>query len=167
HPDGRIQRLRPAIGHPGETRMEWQVLVELARRLGLELPHLSAGMVFSEIEASVSLYRGISLDLIGARGVRWQEQEAALEAAAPVLGDLRFSRPSKPPAALEATNGSLRLVGVPSLWASWETDRSPALRFLKASQELQLNPLDAQRLGVARGDSVEVRSNGSVVRATV
>ena len=45
--------------------------------------------------------------------------------------------------ALEATNGSLRLVGVPSLWASWETDRSPALRFLKASQELQLNPLDA------------------------
>jgi NADH-quinone oxidoreductase subunit G len=167
HPDGRIQRLRPAIGHPGETRMEWQVLVELGRRLGLELPHLSAGMVFSEIEASVPLYRGSSLDLIGARGARWQEQDAALEAAGPVLGDLRFSRPSRPPAALEAVNGSLRLVGVPSLWASWETDRAPALQFLKASQELQLNPLDAQRLGVAGGDRVEVRSNGAVVRATV
>ena len=22
HPDGRVQRLRPAIGHPGETRAE-------------------------------------------------------------------------------------------------------------------------------------------------
>ena len=34
HPDGRLQRLRPAIGHPGEVRMEWQVLLDLAARLG-------------------------------------------------------------------------------------------------------------------------------------
>ena len=36
HPDGRVQRLRPAIGRPGEVRMEWQLLVELGRRLGLD-----------------------------------------------------------------------------------------------------------------------------------
>ncbi len=30
HPDGRVQRLRPAVGHPGEVRSEWRVLVELA-----------------------------------------------------------------------------------------------------------------------------------------
>ena len=30
HPDGRLQRLRPAIGHPGDVRAEWQVLAELA-----------------------------------------------------------------------------------------------------------------------------------------
>ena len=37
HPDGRIQRLRPAIGHAGEVRSEWSVLAELAKRLGHDL----------------------------------------------------------------------------------------------------------------------------------
>ena len=30
HPDGRLQRLRPAVGHPGGVRAEWQS----ARRAG-------------------------------------------------------------------------------------------------------------------------------------
>ena len=34
HPDGRVQRLRPAIGHPGDVRAEWRTLSELARLLG-------------------------------------------------------------------------------------------------------------------------------------
>ena len=34
HPDGRIQRLRIAIAHPGEVRAGWSVLSELARRCG-------------------------------------------------------------------------------------------------------------------------------------
>ena len=29
HPDGRLQRLRPAIGHPGEVQSEWRVLVDI------------------------------------------------------------------------------------------------------------------------------------------
>ena len=31
HPDGRLQRLRIAIAHPGEVRAGWSVLAELAR----------------------------------------------------------------------------------------------------------------------------------------
>src|SRR4029077_7153213 len=31
HPDGRLQRLRPGIGHPGSVRAEWSVLAELER----------------------------------------------------------------------------------------------------------------------------------------
>ena len=37
HPDGRLQRLRPAIARPGEVRAGWQVIAELALRLGLDL----------------------------------------------------------------------------------------------------------------------------------
>jgi hypothetical protein len=33
--------------------MEWQVLVELGRLLGLELPHLTAGMIWQEISERV------------------------------------------------------------------------------------------------------------------
>ena len=34
HPDGRLQRLRAAIGHPGAVRAEWQVLAELVQAPG-------------------------------------------------------------------------------------------------------------------------------------
>jgi NADH-quinone oxidoreductase subunit G len=167
HPDGRLQRLRPAIGRPGEVKAEWQVLTELAHRLGLDLPHLTAGMVLSEIAEQVPLYRGITWDEIGARGVRWQEREVSVQAAREALDDLRFSSPSLPPDVPEAGAGALRLAAVPSLWASWETERSPALDFLAARQELRVHPRDAERLGVADGAPVDVASNGHSLRATV
>ena len=44
HPDGRLQRLRAAIGHPGDVRAEWSVLAELARRVGLDLGVLTGPM---------------------------------------------------------------------------------------------------------------------------
>ena len=36
HPDGRLQRLRDAIAHPGEVRAGWWVVAELAARAGLD-----------------------------------------------------------------------------------------------------------------------------------
>jgi NADH-quinone oxidoreductase subunit G len=166
HPDGRLQRLRPAIGHPAEVRAEWQLLLELGRRLGVELDHLTAGSILSEIGDRVPPYRGITLDEIGGRGVRWQERERSLEATAQQLGELGFSSPSLPPELPSGPERALRLVAVPDLWASWETDHAPALSFLRAHQELRLHPDDAKRLTVADGQAVEVASNGHAVRAT-
>ena len=53
------------------------------------------------------------------------------------------------------------------LWASAVADRSPALRFLAPEQTLDLAPADADRLGLAQGDEVDVRSNGTSLRARV
>ena len=53
------------------------------------------------------------------------------------------------------------------LWAAEVTDRSPALRFLAPKQTLELAPADADRLGVAQGEEVDVRSNGTSLRARV
>ena len=48
HPDGRVQRVRPAVGHSGEVRAEWQLLVDLGERLGLDLGrHVSAGAILA------------------------------------------------------------------------------------------------------------------------
>jgi NADH-quinone oxidoreductase subunit G len=167
HPDGRLQRLRPAIGRPGEVRIGWQLLIELGQQLGVDLPHLTAGMVLTEIAGRVPLYRDVTLDEIGGDGIRWQEREPSLAAARESLGELRFSSPSGIPAPLEPSGESLALATVPDIWASWEVERSPALDFLPAEQELQLHPSDGERLGVAPGDTVQVASNGHAVNAVV
>ncbi|HWX96866.1 MAG TPA: molybdopterin-dependent oxidoreductase [Solirubrobacteraceae bacterium] len=77
HPDGRLQRLRPAVAHPGATRSEWSVIAELASRLGLDLEVLSGAMASAQLFETVPFYAGLTLEEIGGKGVRWQEREAA------------------------------------------------------------------------------------------
>jgi NADH-quinone oxidoreductase subunit G len=77
HPDGRLQRLRPAVAHPGSIRAEWSVIAELARRMGLDLEVLTAGMASAQLFDSVPFYAGLTLEQIGGKGIRWQERDAA------------------------------------------------------------------------------------------
>ena len=168
HPDGRLQRLRPVIGHPGEVREEWRVLAEIAQRLGLDVHRsVNAGAVLEELAEEVSIYTGITLDEIGGRGVRWQERPAGADSARAAFGSLAFGPAAEPPAPPAAGDGALRLSTRPGLWASWVTERSPSLRFLVAGQQVELSPRDAERLQVASGDEVQVRSNGHAVNAVV
>jgi NADH-quinone oxidoreductase subunit G len=164
HPDGRLQRLRPAIGRPGEVRMGWEVLADIGTRLGLDLVHhLTAAVVLEEIAEHSPLYRNITPDEIGGRGVRWPEREGSRAGAAEVIGALSFSDPDEPMGAPRPHDGQLRLALARDLWASPEIEHAPSLEFLRANQRLLLNPADARRLGLARGDRVQVYSNGNMV----
>jgi NADH-quinone oxidoreductase subunit G len=81
HPDGRLQRLRPAVARPGKfgsTLAGWQVLADLAARLDLDLGALTASMASQQLFDAVPFYDGLSLEEIGGRGVRWQERESAV-----------------------------------------------------------------------------------------
>jgi NADH-quinone oxidoreductase subunit G len=168
HPDGRVQRLRPAVGHPGEVRSEWRVLVELARRLGMDVEaHVGASTVFAEIAERVAPYSGMTLDEIGGKGLRWPTREASVEAVSGVLGELAFDRPATLQGAAMAKDGVLRLATAPSVWGTWVTEHSPSLRFMRPRQELELNPRDADALGLSTGDRARVGANGSALDATV
>ena len=77
HPDGRIQRLRAAVANPGEVRAQWRVLVELARHGGIDLEVSTGPMASQQLFDAVPFYRGLTLEEIGGKGVRWQERSAA------------------------------------------------------------------------------------------
>jgi NADH-quinone oxidoreductase subunit G len=77
HPDGRLQRLRQAIAHPGSTRAGWSVLADIAARLDLDLGVLTPSMASQQLFDAVPFYEGLTLEEIGGRGVRWQERDAA------------------------------------------------------------------------------------------
>jgi NADH-quinone oxidoreductase subunit G len=167
HPDGRLQRLRAAIAHPGEVRAGWSVIAEVARRAGHDLGVLTSAMAFRQLVAAVPFYEGLTLEEIGGRGVRWPARVAAdlaggaqpsgasrppadaTPSAAPAAG-----QPAKRPAA--AANGHLRVGTYRPIWASPEVEISPALHFAVARQQLELAPADAERIGVFDGQEVEV-----------
>jgi NADH-quinone oxidoreductase subunit G len=194
HPDGRIQRLRTATGHPDEVRGGWRVLAELSQRLGLDTGVLTSGMAFAQLVEAVPFYAGLTLEEIGGRGLRWPERPAA-EALREEPAQAPAEAPSVPPPAEAADAGAfadaptigasgeaprsevsmdgaprgdaLRLGTYRPIWASPDVEISPALHFTIARQQLELSPADAQRLGIADGQVVEVAQNGTRLRATV
>jgi len=161
HPDGRLQRVRPSVPHPGAVRPIWQALSELSARLGDDPGAGSAGEVFDAVAADVPLYAGISVDDIGGMGLRWQDRnELALDAPPLPAGSAAAE-------AAGATGDGLRVGTYRDLWADYVAEENPALRFLAPVQTLELNPADAERLGFEHGQAVEVSGGGHSLLATV
>jgi NADH-quinone oxidoreductase subunit G len=187
HPDGRLQRLRSAIGHPDQVRAGWWVLAELGKRIGLDAGVLTSSMAFAQLADAVPFYRGLTLDEIGGRGVRWPERDGAADlwedfsesaesrtAPAGRSGPLERAEPSQPlepstalaDSAVVAGDRSLRLGTYRPIWAAPEVELSPVLHYTIASQLLELSPEDAWRLGISSGERVVVSQNGTRVHAT-
>src|SRR5579875_584709 len=107
HPDGRLQRLRVSIRHPGEVHPEWHTIAELAQACGVDIQARRSEDVFDELVAAVPFYEGITLDGLAGVGFRWQEGPAASALSrageAPAVSG---ARSTVPPA---ATNGHLVL----------------------------------------------------------
>jgi NADH-quinone oxidoreductase subunit G len=78
HPDGRVQRLRPAVAQLGQARAEWSVIAELAQRMGLDLDVLVGAMASEQLFGAVPWYEGLTLEQIGGKGVRPQERRVAV-----------------------------------------------------------------------------------------
>ena len=157
HPDGRVQRLRPAIGRPGAVRAEWQVLAELARACwrscgsGLWTADRTASPLTGPM-ASAQLFDGRAvLRRADARGDR-----RARRALAGARGGRGRARPAprgpfdaRRPAAAPSPNGALRLGTFRSIWAAPEVEVSPALKFLaRRAARSSSRPADAERLGL-------------------
>ena len=187
HPDGRLQRIRPNIPHRDDLKPGWLVLVELAAALDHETGLDSQPEVLEALAAESPIYAGITNEEIGGRGVRWQDRDAAknLEGAgAGIPSSEKTPRPvalSTPTAesagghgrefsdegtpAPTPNAGGLRVGTYRDLWASEATERNEALEFLSPKQTFEASPHDAERLGVANGDEVDVRSNGTTITA--
>jgi NADH-quinone oxidoreductase subunit G len=167
HPDGRLQRLRPAIGRPrgaggmpgSGVRPLWQVIVDIAKALGHPTGDFKTGaQVSRRLFEAVPFYAGVTLEEIGGRGVRWVEREDF------VSPEWEVAKLEIPQAAPAAADGQLRLGTYRPLWAAKEVDLSPALQFIRARQVAELSPADAAALGINEGDRIEV-GNGTRVRA--
>jgi NADH-quinone oxidoreductase subunit G len=161
HPDGRVQRLRPAIARPDQVRGEWQVLADLSRRLGHEPGVLTGPMASQVLFDAIPFYASLTLDEIGGRGLRWPARPAAAAWPRADTGPFGLEAPPHAP----TPNGTLRLGTFRSIWAAAEVELSPSLKFLRQRQRAELSPADAQRLGVAHGAHVTVWSNGAHVHA--
>ncbi len=60
HPDGRLQRVRPSAGRPGDIRPNIQVLADLSTALGQDTGIDSQPSAFAALTGAVPFYAGIT-----------------------------------------------------------------------------------------------------------
>jgi NADH-quinone oxidoreductase subunit G len=166
HPDGRLQRLRAGIGHPGSVRACWQTLAELSKRLGSDTGILTGPMATTRMAEEVPIYAGVTHDELGGRGVRWQERDAA--SAYPSDVDFGPYGLEAPPPRARPSGSELQLATFRSIWGGPEVAASPALKFLASRPRVLLSPADAQRLELFDGLTATVAPDGrEAIEATV
>jgi NADH-quinone oxidoreductase subunit G len=151
--EGRVQRLRRAVTPPVPDELAW--LSMLALRFDIDLsPH--ASVVFEELSARI--YGGLELEQLGDR--------APLPERAPYVVPEPSRLEARSPEATTAPDhfvGTLRLLRYTPLFSGSQVERVPELQFQRPEREVALASSDAGRRGIATGDLVTLRSNGTSV----
>ena len=144
--EGRVQRLRRAVLPPCPDELAW--ISKLASRFGVDVaPH--APGVFAEVAAE--LYRDLTLDDLGTHAPLPARHPYVAPAAATTAG----------PA--EGPGDGLRLQRYTALFSGAAVERVPELGFQRPGRDVEIASADAASRGIANGDPVLVRSNGTSV----
>jgi NADH-quinone oxidoreductase subunit G len=151
--EGRLQRLRRSVLPPCPDELAW--ISKLAARFGVEVG-ATAALVYEELAGH--LFADLSLDEIGL--------QAALPARKPYAAPEAPTTPAPAPlpaAPAERFVGELRLQRYRPHISGPGVERVRELQFLRPEPEVELSFADAERRGIATGDNVRLRSNGTSV----
>jgi formate dehydrogenase major subunit len=175
--DRRVQIGRPALALPGDARLDWQVLCDLASRLGYPMHYDSPEEVFAEFAALTNNYRGLSYARLGRTGKVWPCADPENTDGQTVLFGERFPTPSGRgkfvpcapvlPHELPDTDYPM-VLNTGRLLEHWHTGtmtrRAGALDALEPGPFVEVHPEDLARYGVCEGDLVTVRSRRGAIR---
>jgi len=174
----RVQRVRKAVEAPGECRADWEIICEVARRLGAEgFQYKSPEEIFEEIRQVTPIYRGITYQRIEKVGIQWpcpSEDHPGTK----YLHKGQFTRgkgwmiPVEYEAPAELTNEEypiLLTTGRMLYHYNVSTRYSEKLDAIRPYELADINPVDEERLGLKEEDFIRVTSRrGSIVtRVTI
>ena len=172
----RVQRVRKAVDPPGDTRPDWEIIQDLGKRLGIPWHYDSPEEIFEEIRTMVPQYAGMTYERIDKKGLQWPCPSED-HPGTPILHKGTFTRgkgllqgiPFQEPAELTDDEYPMLLTTGRMLYHyNIMTRLSQNLEWLRPHELAEVNPADAERLGVADGEMVRVTSRrGSITTRIV
>lgn len=92
--DRRVLRVRKAVEPPGQARQDWEIILEIARRMGKSIGgYAGESEIFDEIAAATPMVAGISHARLEEKGIQWPCPSAG-HPGTPTLFLERFNTPS-------------------------------------------------------------------------
>ncbi|RJQ82426.1 MAG: formate dehydrogenase subunit alpha [Desulfobacteraceae bacterium] len=165
----RIQLVRRAVRPPGNARQDWQIIGDIADRLGYSMRYASTGKIMEEIAALTPIYGGIShprLERTG--GLQWpcwsdnHPGTPRLHEGSFARGRGRFHVVTYRPPAEQPSEQYPTVLTTGRVLSHYHTGsmsrRARVLETLEPESHVDISPGDAGDLGVQEGDLLRIRS---------
>lgn len=174
----RVQRLHKALEPPGEAKEDWEIVCEIASRMGYPMDYDHPAQIFDELRKLIPSYAGITYERLEASpGLQWpcpredhpgtmflhQDKFARGRGRFHAIEQQGPAEPADGEFPYLLTTGRVRAqynVGTMSR-------RTDGLNTLIPENFVELNPRDAERLGLAEGARVRISSRRGSLEARV
>lgn len=171
----RVQRIRKAVNAPGEAKADWEITAGIANKMGYPMNYASAREIFEEIVKVTPSYAGISYERIEKEGIQWPCPTPD-HPGTKFLHKDKFSRGLGlfhaieyiPPAELPDEEYPLILTTGRVLYhyhTGTMTRRAVGPSERCSESLIEINPADADKIGVNEGQMVKVTSRRGTVSA--
>ncbi|PZG23718.1 formate dehydrogenase subunit alpha [Nonomuraea aridisoli] len=174
--DRRVQLGRKVMDPPGQARVDWEIIQDIAQRIGLDWSYSSPSEVFDEMVELMPSYANLRHENLGLTGKLYPNEDPEHSDGTVVLFDERFNTddglahlvPAEWLPAKELPDAEYPLVlNTGRLLEHWHTGsmtrRSFALDTISPVPEVYMHPKDAADRGLSHGQMVRVRSRrGSI-----
>jgi formate dehydrogenase (NADP+) alpha subunit len=167
----RVQRVRQAIAPKGDSKVDWQITSDIAKKMGAKgFDYASSEDLMKEISSLVPSYAGISYERLEDGGIQWPCPTAD-HPGTPLLHTEKFGTASglgklvplkyRESAELPDSEYPLLLTTDRSLFhyhTSTMTRKVQGLEQLNSEERLSISPVDARNMGIADDEMLKVSS---------
>ena len=171
----RVQRVRAAVPAPGQAKADWEIIAEISVKMGYPMSYASAADIMKEINSVTPSYAGITYERLEEQGIQWPCPNTDHPGTRFLHKD-RFSRGRGlfhaveyiPPA--EQTDAEYPII-LSTGRVLYHYHTGTMTRLSKGSMErcpeslVEINPADADKLGIADGQTVKVTSRRGTLQA--
>ncbi|MEK6666589.1 MAG: formate dehydrogenase subunit alpha [candidate division NC10 bacterium] len=174
--DRRVQIGRKAVEPPGQARLDWEVVSEIARRMGYPMEHRTAEEIFNEFTSLAPSYQGLTYQNLQPHGKLWPCPDPERSDGVQLLFGDGFPTPSgrgkfvpceyRPAAEVPDPEYPL-VLNTGRLLEHWHTGvmtrRSHALATIQPEAFCEMNPDDLAAAGIQAGAYVTVSSRRGAI----
>jgi|SRR5271157_311756 len=172
-----VLRVRKAVEPVGEARPDWQIICDISTRLGLPMSYESPSEIFDEIATVAPSYGGLNYERLEKGGIPWPCPSAD-HPGTRVLHTERFTRGKglfhaieyRPPEELIDEEFPIQLTTgryFPHYHTGTMTRNSPTLHGEMPEGHVEINPLDAAKLGLKNHECAKIVSRRGEVESKV
>lgn len=171
----RVQRFRKAIEPIGDSKPEWQIICELAQKMGYNMSYDNPAEIMEEIARLTPIYGGMLYPRLEKEGLQWPCPDVD-HPGTKFLHKDKFSRgkgkffPIEFREAVELPNEEYPLIFTTGrvlyhFHTGTVTRRSKGLNEVYKEALVEISPKDAQELNISDGEIIEVASRRGKIRA--
>jgi predicted molibdopterin-dependent oxidoreductase YjgC len=166
--DSRVQLARKAVEPPGQVRVDWHIIADLATRMGYPMPYSCEEDIWREIVSLTPVFNGITYARLEHEGIPWPCPDVT-HPGVPIRftedfprGKGKFSPAAFAPAKELPDETYPLVLNTGRVLQHWHTGtmtrRAKALDEIAPEALLEMTPTDMAALGVNDGEFVRVVS---------